>query len=114
MFLLGYDMTSRITLENVSTWVDEIQESWDGYQGIVLVGTKYDLWLERMEDGDYDQLVEMDEVEAMAAEIGAAHQICTSAKTGHGLPDVGELLYFDDEREEGPDLSELIMEVFLS
>lgn len=112
VFLLGYDMTSRMTLDNVSSWVDEIHENWSDYQGIVLVGTKYDLWLEKQEDGDTDELVEMDDVDEVAAEIDAAHQICTSARTGYGLPDVGDLQYFDEDREEGPDLSELIMEVF--
>ena len=50
VFLIAYDMMCVSSPDNVVDWLDEIEEYLDGY-GLILVGTKYDLWLEK-EDGD--------------------------------------------------------------
>ena len=52
VFLLAYDMTNPSSLENLGDWLDEIQEVWDDYSGVILVGTRYDLWLEKKDAGD--------------------------------------------------------------
>ena len=52
VFLLAYDMTNACSLENLADWLDEIQEVCDDYSGVILVGTKYDLWLEKKDAGD--------------------------------------------------------------
>ena len=55
VFLIAYDMTCRSSLEDVVDWLEEIQDYMDedgDYYRVILVGTKYDLWLEKKEDGD--------------------------------------------------------------
>ena len=52
VFLLAYDMTNARSLENLEDWLVEIQDNDDDYSGVILVGTKYDLWLEKKEAGD--------------------------------------------------------------
>jgi small GTP-binding protein len=113
VFLLGYDMCNPDSLANVKeVWFEEVGDSWDDYSGIILVGTKYDLWLMKQEDGD-DEICTSEEIAEMAKEIGAKHSVYTSAKTGYGLPfDAGDLEYATDDQSEMPPLDELIIQVY--
>ena len=58
VFVIGYDMCRKTSLENVPDWVEEIHDTWDEEYGIILVGTKYDMWLERVEAGHPDVVTE--------------------------------------------------------
>ena len=51
VFLLGYDMTNPASLENMEDWLEEVTDTWEDFCGIIMVGTKYDLWLEKKEAG---------------------------------------------------------------
>ena len=55
VFLLGYDMTSPTSLQNIPQWLEEINDHQTTSSAVILVGTKYDLWLEMKEAGD-DQI----------------------------------------------------------
>ena len=64
MFLLAYDMTNRDSLQNLSeNWLPEIEEEYDGFHDIIMVGTKFDWWEEKEEDGDNEDSVDMEEVQ---------------------------------------------------
>ena len=110
VFLLAYDMTRKDSLENIPTWLDEVQEECSDYDRIILIGTKYDLWCERKEAGEDADLVEVQEVEKIAEEIEASDTIFTSARTGYGFPDSDGLQYDgENEDEDEGDLKEMIL-----
>ena len=112
VFLLAYDMTRKDSLENISTWLDEVQDECSDYDRIILVGTKYDLWCERKEAGEDAALVEVQEVEKIAEEIEASDTAFTSARTGYGFPNSDGLQYDgENEDEDEPDLRQLILGV---
>lgn len=119
VFLIAYDMTCRSSLEDVVDWLEEIQDYMDedgDYYRVILVGTKYDLWLEK-EDGD-DAVCTEEAIAEMAAEIGEqqllCHSIFTSAKTGYGLTIESRhvLQHGVDATGEAPTLDKLIMQVY--
>ena len=70
VFLVAYDMMCVSSLENVEDWLDEIEEYADDY-GLILVGTKYDLWLEKKEDGDDEVCTE--EAIAEVTDVSTCH-----------------------------------------
>ena len=113
VFLLAYDMTRRDSLENIPRWLDEVQDECSDYDGIILIGTKYDLWCERIKKGGkVDDLVEFQEVIKIAEEIEAHDTIFTSARTGYGLPGVDGLRYNGDNADENEgDLKQMILEL---
>ena len=112
VFLLAYDMTRKDSLENIPTWLDEVQAECSDYDRIILVGTKYDLWCERKEAGEDADLVEVQEVEKIAEEIEASDTAFTSARTGYGFPNSDGLQYDgENEDEDEPDLRQLILGV---
>lgn len=90
--LIAYDMTRPSSLQNVlgqggdASWHKEVLEHGNKKTGIVLVGTKYDLWLPRHEAGD-SSVTTYHEAQRVAHQIGAVALICTSAKTGYGVVD---------------------------
>jgi len=102
VFVIGYDMCRKTSLENVPDWVEEIHDTYDQEFGIILVGTKYDMWLERVEEGHEDVVTE-EEVASMAQEIDAVRSIFTSAKDGHGL--------VREDDDDGNDLQSMILDV---
>ena len=98
------------SLDNIPSWLDEIQDGCSDYKGLILVGTKYDLWREKQECGDTDNLVTQDDINNVAEEIEASHAIATSARTGHGLPETDGLVYEDvKEDSDQHNLKELIL-----
>ena len=70
LFLLAYDMTNKDSLYNLQeNWLPEIEEEWDGFHDIVMVGTKFDFWEEKEADGDNEDCVTEDEVKAVMLAI---------------------------------------------
>jgi len=119
VIMLTYDMSRKTSLENIPDWKEEIEDNCTDYYGLVLVGTKHDLWEERCEEGDEDCVTE-EEVAAvsgackmsfihmllqMAEEIGAKFSLYTSGKTGRGLG--GE----EFEEDDDPDLRDMILDI---
>jgi len=85
VFLIGYDMNSKMSLENVvDVWVQEIKDECSGWDGIVLIGTKSDLW-EAKGKGKKGEGTTWEEGFKVAQDIGAKFFVCTSAKTGYGV-----------------------------
>merc|ERR1712028_304547 len=88
VLLIGFDMTKGVSLENIPTWVAEVAETEENVGATILVGTKSDYYEELLESGkgsDHQPLKTMEEMYAMAVEVGAAAFVCTSAKNGYGL-----------------------------
>merc|ERR1712160_166898 len=72
----------------IPTWVAEVAETEENVGATILVGTKSDYYEELLESGkgsDHQPLKTMEEMYAMAVEVGAAAFVCTSAKNGYGL-----------------------------
>ena len=87
ILLIGFDMTKGLSLENVPFWNEEAHENEPNIGAIIVVGTKSDLYDELRDNGkgsDGQPLKKIDQMHAMASEIGAHAFICTSAKTGYG------------------------------
>ena len=90
VLLLGFDMTKGVSLENVPSWLKEVSDCELNVGAIILVGTKPDFYGELKAGGkgsDGQPLKTMEEMYAMAVQIGANGFVCTSAKTqaGYGL-----------------------------
>ena len=63
VFLMTYDMTNADSLENVlDVWIAEVEDGCPDYWGLILVGTKQDLYEERQACGEEDDLVDLDRV----------------------------------------------------
>jgi len=108
IFIVGYDMTKKTTLENivgvplpklpsvnfeydsededegVQCWMKEIRTGCEADSSIILVGTKCDLWEELQQKGA-EGLATWEEGFEVAKAIGAAGFVCTSAKTYQGV-----------------------------
>ena len=69
VFLLAYDMTKCASLGHLLEWLAEIQSARDAYCGIILVGTKYDLWLVRKQSGVVEGLVDLMQIEQVRMPI---------------------------------------------
>jgi Ras-related C3 botulinum toxin substrate 1 len=88
VLLIGFDMTKGVSLENIPTWVAEVAETEENVGATILVGTKSDFYEEIKDSGkgsDGQPLKTIEEMYAMAVEVGAAAFVCTSAKNGYGL-----------------------------
>merc|ERR1712153_64841 len=88
ILLIGFDMTKGVSLENIPTWVDEVAETEENIGATILIGTKSDFYEDIKDSGkgsDGQPLKTMEEMYAMAVEVGAAAFVCTSAKNGYGL-----------------------------
>merc|ERR1712072_299431 len=84
-------MSRPDSLDNIAEiWLEELEEGCQDYLGLILVGTKFDLW---EEIGG----VELDAIQEIADEIGATFMINTSARTGYGLTE-------DEKKKEGDKL----------
>merc|ERR1711865_771188 len=93
VLLIGFDMTKGVSLENIPSWVDEVTECEENIGATILVGTKSDYYEELKEGGkgsDQQPLKTMEEMYAMAVQVGAAAFVCTSALNGYGLLDEAE------------------------
>merc|ERR1711865_962652 len=93
VLLIGFDMTKGVSLENIPSWVDEVTECEENIGAPILVGTKSDYYEELKEGGkgsDQQPLKTMEEMYAMAVQVGAAAFVCTSALNGYGLLDEAE------------------------
>ena len=87
VLLIGFDMTKGLSLENVPFWYEEAHEIEPNIGAIIVVGTKSDLYEELRDSGkgsDGQPLKTIDQMYAIAQEVGAHAVICTSAKTGYG------------------------------
>ena len=96
LLMIGFDMTKGVSLENLPSWLDEITQVEQNIGATIIVGTKSDLYDELKAGGkgsDAQPLKTMEEMYAMAVQIGAHGFVCTSAKTGHGTL---------EHAEEGP------------
>merc|ERR1712086_566001 len=88
VLLIGFDMTKGVSLENIPSWVDEVTECEENIGATILVGTKSDYYEELKEGGkgsDQQPLKTMEEMYAMAVQVGAHAFVCTSALNGYGL-----------------------------
>eukprot|EP00658_Telonema_sp_P-2_P078328 TRINITY_DN7303_c0_g1_i5.p1 TRINITY_DN7303_c0_g1~~TRINITY_DN7303_c0_g1_i5.p1 ORF type:complete len:275 (+),score=101.94 TRINITY_DN7303_c0_g1_i5:239-1063(+) len=86
VLLLGFDMSSGVTLENVcDSWIHEFRDECSSCEAIILVGTKFDLFEERGGFGADDNVKSKDAVIEAGLKIGAHAFIATSAKTSHGI-----------------------------
>ena len=74
--VLLYDITNKVSFENVRNWLKQIKEEVDDNVCIILVGNKIDLEDKRQ--------VTKEEGENMAEEYGLMHFEC-SAKTGENI-----------------------------
>ena len=91
-----YDMTKGVSLENLPSWLEEVSDCEPNVGAIIVVGTKSDFYEELKAGGkgsDGQPLKTMEEMYAMAVQIGAHGFVCTSAKNGYGLL---------EDAEEGP------------
>ena len=93
VLLIGFDMTKGVSLENLQSWVEEVSECEPNVGATIVIGTKSDYYQELKAGGkgsDGQPLKTMEEMYAMAVQIGAHAFICTSAKTGYGLLEAAE------------------------
>ncbi|CAO2819493.1 unnamed protein product [Amaranthus hypochondriacus] len=74
--ILVYDITRRITFDNLSSWLEELRETVDENMPIMLVGNKSDL--------AHDRRVSTEEGEQFAKKHGLLFMEC-SAKTAHNV-----------------------------
>lgn len=91
--MIAYDMTRPSSLQNICgdgaggpSWHKEVLDHGNDKTGIILVGTKHDLWMEMKEKND-ENLTTYLEARKVAARIGAVAFLCTSAKSGYGVLD---------------------------
>merc|ERR1712028_165167 len=112
IFMIGYDMTREVTLENivgceltklndfsiededsdddekanaVSSWIKEISQGCKSDFKVILIGTKADFWEEKMAKGEAKGMTTWQQGYDVARAIGAAAYIQTSAKTMQGI-----------------------------
>jgi len=93
VLLIGFDMTKGVSLENIPSWVDEVTETEPNIGATILIGTKSDYYEDLLDGGkgsDDQPLKTMEEMYAMAVQIGAAAFVCTSALNGYGLLEMAE------------------------
>jgi len=116
IFMIGYDMTRRNTLENIVThdlndlaayvlpeyddddddkasWMSELIQHCESEFQIILIGTKADYWDELKKSGtdvEKAELTTWQEGYDVAQAIGAKAYIQTSAKTYQGILEGGE------------------------
>jgi len=112
--LLGFDMTRWESLENITEmWMEEVEEGCeeDPPFAVILVGTKYDLWLELKEQGNDQECVSYEAARKVAIEIEANGFVCTSAKTMQGCVDEDGVEADKTCGGEGQFLREKIMEL---
>ena len=97
ILLLGFDMTRGASLVNLPAWAEEVRDCEPNVGAIIVVGTKSDeydeFWHSTGKGSDGQPLKTIDQMYAIAAEVGAQAFICTSAKTGYGTL---------QDAEEGP------------
>ena len=87
VLLIAFDMTNGVSLENLPSWIEEVAETEPNVGAVIVVGTKADLYEELKGSGrgsDGQPLKTLEEMNAMAVQIGANAFVCTSAKTGYG------------------------------
>ena len=77
-------MTRASSLDNIKDWVDEISGTTNDHLGFILVGTKYDLWLE-----GFGEPVEQDRVEQV---ISGLHGTALSQSNHHTLQVTAEII----------------------
>merc|ERR1712195_68216 len=90
VLLIAFDMTNGVSLENLPSWIEEVAETEPNVGAVIVVGTKADLYEELKGSGrgsDDQPLKTLEEMNAMAVQIGANAFVCTSAKTGYGTLD---------------------------
>lgn len=75
--ILVYDVTNKESLENLKTWIQEINNKAPQGIAVIIVGNKIDLVNERT--------VSQDAGLEVAKELGAVHYFEVSAKTGEGI-----------------------------
>ena len=114
VFMIGYDMTLDLSLENITQipmdeldkipdfgkqewfqekspedggWMVELAHGNHDTFHIILVGTKYDLWLEQTQGGKDipEGCTSWEDGYKVARAIGAKKFICTSSMTGYGV-----------------------------
>lgn len=88
VLLIGFDMTKGVSLENIPTWVEEVSDCEPNVGAVIIIGTKSDFYEELKAGGkgsDGQPLKTMEEMYAMAVQVGAHGFVCTSAKNGYGL-----------------------------
>ena len=93
VLLIGFDTTKGVSLENLQSWVDEVKEVEANIGATIVVGTKSDYYEELQAGGrgsDGQPLKTLEQMYAMAAQIGAHAFVCTSAKNGYGTLEYGE------------------------
>jgi len=88
--LLVYDVTSRASFANISTWLADVREHADPGLTCILVGNKVDL----CEDGGRERQVTAEEGEAFAKEHDLLF-VESSAKSGQNV----ELAFFTASRD---------------
>merc|ERR1712070_80520 len=89
ILLLGFNTCDKITLDNVEAWIYEFETYCTDCEAIFLVGTKFDLFKEKYDGGDREDLCDAAEIIRIARSIGACEIILTSAKTGEGISEEG-------------------------
>ena len=93
VLLIGFDMTKGVSLEDLPCWLEEVTDCEPNVGAIIVVGTKSDFYEELKAGGkgsDGQPLKTLEEMYAMAAQIGAHGFVCTSAKTGYGTLEAAE------------------------
>lgn len=81
--LFAFDMTNRMSLNNLDFWRKEFMEHEPNPKAIIVVGTKADLYLEKKEAGE--DVLSYDDMFKKAVELGAHAVVMTSAKSGSGV-----------------------------
>eukprot|EP00658_Telonema_sp_P-2_P005834 TRINITY_DN121_c0_g3_i2.p1 TRINITY_DN121_c0_g3~~TRINITY_DN121_c0_g3_i2.p1 ORF type:complete len:235 (+),score=77.21 TRINITY_DN121_c0_g3_i2:60-764(+) len=93
VLLLGFDMTSKTTLDNVAeNWIEEFRSECTDCQAVILVGTKSDLFEERGGFGSGENIADRCDIIEAGKNVGAFAFVATSAKTC--------LLYTSDAADE--------------
>merc|ERR1711934_454222 len=86
VLLIGFNTCEKVTLENIAdTWYPDFNEFCKDCKAVIMVGTKYDLYQEKKEAGEDEELVTDEAVMAIAQKIGANSVIMTSALTAEGV-----------------------------
>ena len=86
-------MTKGVSLENLPCWLEEVTDCEPNVGAIIIIGTKSDFYDELKAGGkgsDGQPLKTLEEMYAMAAQIGAHGFVCTSTKTGYGTLEAAE------------------------
>lgn len=117
VLLIGFDMTKGVSLENVPTWVEEVNTAEPAVGAIIVVGTKSDWYNQIKASGkgsDGQVLKTVEQMYEMAVQIGAHAFVCTSAKDGYGLlenAEEGSAVGADPDTMSGQDSQYLDMQI---